>query len=209
MCLTTNSVLRIFYTRTNFMSSFTASINLLFGLPPGLLPATFNLSILLRRKSQSFPHTSQSPKHLNFTVPEDSEGAHYWSSSACSHAWKREVQHFVLLPALPPVFYLVPLSLSHATLILSQCFIHFSYHYYWYSLIPHHSDSFLYASQTACTRYFTSFPHFRQWQPNSCLCAGLSIFSKLHFSIKPSFRRSNQWFYPCLDMIIKHQVGLR
>ncbi|KAF7643833.1 hypothetical protein LDENG_00232430, partial [Lucifuga dentata] len=34
-------------TPTNFMSSFTTSINLLFGLPLGLLPGSSNLSILL------------------------------------------------------------------------------------------------------------------------------------------------------------------
>ncbi|KAF7662886.1 hypothetical protein LDENG_00223950, partial [Lucifuga dentata] len=33
-------------TPTNFMSSFTTSINLLFGLPLGLLPGSSNLSIL-------------------------------------------------------------------------------------------------------------------------------------------------------------------
>lgn len=71
-------------------------------------------------------------------------------------------------------------SLNH-TLFLSRCFIHFSFHYYCYSLIPHHSDTFLQASQTACTRYFTSFPYFGQWQPNSLLCAGLSMFSKFAF----------------------------
>ncbi|KAF7648837.1 hypothetical protein LDENG_00151040, partial [Lucifuga dentata] len=34
-------------TPTNFMSSFTTSINLLFGLPLGLLPGSSNLSIHL------------------------------------------------------------------------------------------------------------------------------------------------------------------
>ncbi|KAF7648102.1 hypothetical protein LDENG_00162110, partial [Lucifuga dentata] len=40
-------------TPTNFMSSFTTSINLLFGLPLGLLPGSSNLSIHARTRSAS------------------------------------------------------------------------------------------------------------------------------------------------------------
>ncbi|KAF7653156.1 hypothetical protein LDENG_00086470, partial [Lucifuga dentata] len=66
-------------TPTNFMSSFTTSINLLFGLPLGLLPGSSNLSILLPICSLSLLCTcpnhlslaslTLSPKHLTCAVP--------------------------------------------------------------------------------------------------------------------------------------------
>lgn len=160
------------------MSSFTASIHLLFGLPPSFhfqpqYPSTQKVTVLPTYISVSKTSQLHCPSkrliidHVSLVTPQS------------------EVQHLMLLSALPWVFYL---SLNHTTLILSQCFIHFSFHYDWYSFIPHYSDSFLWLfSQTACTCYFTFFPHFGQWQPNSCFCAGLSIFSKLHFSMKHSF----------------------
>lgn len=55
-----NPVVHIVFSRTNFMSFFTASIHLLVALPPGLLPAT---SILLPIYSLSF--FCPCPNHLN------------------------------------------------------------------------------------------------------------------------------------------------
>jgi len=66
-------------TPTNFISSFTTPINLLFGLPQGLLPGGSNLSILLPIYSLSIVCTcpnhlslaslTVSTKHLTCTVP--------------------------------------------------------------------------------------------------------------------------------------------
>ncbi|KAF7663340.1 hypothetical protein LDENG_00211810, partial [Lucifuga dentata] len=177
-------------TPTNFMSSFTTSINLLFGLPLGLLPGSSNLSILLPICSLSLLCTcpnhlslaslTLSPKHLTCAVPlmysflilsilvTPKENLSILVSATSSSASCLFLSATVSKPyniaGLTTVLYTFPFILAET--LLSH-------------ITP---DTFLHPFQPACTRFFTSFPH-----------------SPLLWTVDPKYLKSSTFFIsiPC------------
>ncbi|MEQ2225418.1 hypothetical protein ILYODFUR_017239 [Ilyodon furcidens] len=155
-------------TPTTFMSSFTPSINLLFGLPLGLLPGRSSLSILLPMDSLSLLFLIE----IEMSNPSQS-GLSGFISSISNMSWpsdilisdrihprhsQREPQHVHLcylqlcLLSLPQCHHITMMHRSP-----SSCTPFFSF---LLILLSHNTpDTFLHLFQPAWTCFFTSFPH--------------------------------------------------